>query len=37
YPDEDAAETAVYDSRRWAMIKGDDGECHPQTKRRPVL
>lgn len=28
YPDEDAAETAVYDSRRWAMIKGDDGECH---------
>lgn len=25
YPDEDAAETAVYDSRRWAMIKGDDG------------
>lgn len=28
YPDEDAAETAVHDSRRWAMIKGDDGECH---------
>lgn len=28
YWDEDAAETAVYDSRRWAMIKGDDGECH---------
>ena len=28
YPDEDAAETAVHDSRRWAMIKGDDDECH---------
>lgn len=28
YSDEDAAETAVYDSRRWAMIKGDDGEYH---------
>ncbi|WP_368111771.1 hypothetical protein, partial [Bifidobacterium adolescentis] len=28
YPDEDAAETAVHDLRRWAMFKGDDGECH---------